>query len=191
MSSMTFRLKRKRLSWAYLGEADWQAASKYHDQGSFFTWRINCLESGWFSITGSTPELWCGLTATEFETLEAAKAFCEEEEAIPARGRKNWLTEDEISSHMARAIMRPHSRIVGDVRRFPPFRMDHVTGFTIHPKEDEIELDIDAVLKTAAIAIRIKTNGGKDGWFSIARDVDRLANPLKKTHPYKLKGGGE
>jgi hypothetical protein len=141
-----------------------------------------------FSLQDSTAELLSGLEKQEFATFDEAIAFCEAEEAIPARpARSKWMEESEISSHLARAIMRPHSRVIDGKRLFPPFRMDNVTGFTIHPKEDEIELDIDAVLKTAAVAIRLKTDGGKDGWSSVARDVDRLANPLKKAQPYKIK----
>lgn len=181
-SNMTFKLSRAKLVWEH-DDFEWHANSKYQCDGVPFQWKINCCEDGLFTIEHSTHELLYGLNSSSwnYETLAAAKAFCEEHEAISQTGK--WKKESEIESALHLAALRPHSIVVRGERLFPPIRKSTIKSFSLTPKEDEVSLDVDSVLRTAAVAIRLKT-GGKDGWNTVARDIDRLAS--LEAVPYKL-----
>jgi hypothetical protein len=60
-------------------EGKWECFSQLHDDGNPFRWVIVVCQDGKFDVNESDTELCNGITA--FDTLAAAKAFCEASES--------------------------------------------------------------------------------------------------------------
>lgn len=67
------------LSWKF-DEVWWSAESRFHDDGCPFEWRIKVEEDGTFTTKDSTPELMAGVIPPYFESLKAAKEWCQQKE---------------------------------------------------------------------------------------------------------------
>lgn len=68
------------LKWEFFrDEGTWECFSAIHDDGDPFRWIIKVQEFGLFDLSESSSELVCGCAS--YDTLTAAKAFCEASEA--------------------------------------------------------------------------------------------------------------
>lgn len=67
------------LKWDF-DESCWSAQSRYHDEGYHFRWRISVEEDGTFSAKDTTPELVADVIPPYFESLAAAKDWCQHRE---------------------------------------------------------------------------------------------------------------
>lgn len=67
------------LKWEF-DESCWFATSRYHDEGDYFQWRIGVEEDGTFSVKETTPELVADVIPPYFESLAAAKDWCQRRE---------------------------------------------------------------------------------------------------------------
>ena len=69
------------MDWTFVDDVcEWHADSLMHDQMCHFIWRIKVCENGKFNVNGSDSELCEGVA--EFDSLRAAKAFCETSERV-------------------------------------------------------------------------------------------------------------
>jgi len=124
LGDIEFRYKRAKLKWIECCPFIWQAASRYHDDRVPFMWRIDENDFGSYEIINSTPELISCLEQRVFDSLEEAKAFCEEEEAFSVKGK--WITEDEITVPFHKDLAWKHARVVKGVRLYPPPKFEAV-----------------------------------------------------------------
>jgi hypothetical protein len=71
--------RRRALSFEFLkDEGAWEAFSQVHDQMDSFRWIIRVCVDGKFDVNESDTKLCNGVAA--FDTLAAAKAFCQQTE---------------------------------------------------------------------------------------------------------------
>lgn len=74
------------LKWEF-DDAYWWAESRYHDEGIHFEWRISVEEDGTFSAKNTTPELVADVIPPYFESLAAAKDWCQRKEFEQEKGQ--------------------------------------------------------------------------------------------------------
>lgn len=68
----------KVLYWTFDGEGQWEATSRYHDDGIHFIYRIGVCDDGSFDVSESDPEmLGRNKKPNCFPTLLEAQHYCE------------------------------------------------------------------------------------------------------------------
>lgn len=111
------------MDWQFVkDDGKWECFSKLHDNGDPFRWTIRVCQDGKFDVNESSAELCNGVAA--FETLAAAKAFCESSEnthlqICPDQGSVVWLYEDELPENYDYDANFHRSQVRDGVRMFP------------------------------------------------------------------------